>query len=621
MTEPHDAKPNRISRELSEPSLQRSRKRLLRRILYCATGLLLLAVVAASWLAFRVSTVQSELKAASALIPLLKQEIGASDTANASITVEKIRARTALSKEAAEDPTWTLARGLPWVGPNLAAVAEVARSADDVANLGLAPLVKVFDSLDWEALLPSSTGTDLRPLKSASPSVSSAAYAVASSAKRLDGISTENLLPEVAQPLENARMQLREASAALNTAADAARLAPDMLGVESPRTYLLMIQNNAEVRASGGIPGALAVLTLNNGALELSGQSSAQDVGIMSPVLAIDAQQQAIYSSRLGKFMQDVNLTPDFPTAASTAQAMWERKTGQRVDGVVSIDPVTLSYILDATGPVEISSSHLAAFAGGGLPTALNGGNVVQTLLSDVYRDIENTDLQDAYFASVAQEIFAALSGGKGDARQLIEGVSRGVDEGRVLIWSGVNDQQAVIAKYSISGAVEGASLSPAQFGLYFNDGTGAKMDYYVKRTVQLVKECPRNGYEETTIRVTSTNTAPSDASTALPAYVTGDGHFGVPPGSVQTNIVAYGPPQANVETAKIDGRPTGFAPHLHGNRPVGVLAVRLGPGESKTVEFTFGKIVQHTEPDLFVTPTVQPVKDVTLPTEDASCG
>ena len=67
----------------------------------------------------------------------------------------------------------------------------------------------------------------------------------------------------------------------------------------------------------------------------------------------MDAEQQQIYSTRLGKYMQDVNLTPDFPTAAATAQAMWERKTGQRVDGVISMDPVALGYVLDATGPVR----------------------------------------------------------------------------------------------------------------------------------------------------------------------------------------------------------------------------------------------------------------------------
>jgi hypothetical protein len=57
------------------------------------------------------------------------------------------------------------------------------------------------------------------------------------------------------------------------------------------------------------------------------------------------------------------------------------------------------------------------------------------------------------------------------------------------------------------------------------------------------------------------------------------------------------------------------LALHLnrHSGRPVGAVTVRLAPGESRTVDFTFGKIVQHTEPQLSVTPTVQPLKDVVL--------
>jgi hypothetical protein len=424
----------------------------------------------------------------------------------------------------------------------------------------------------------------------------------------------------VAEPLVRTREQLQAVTGALDAAANASEIVPGMLGAGGQRNYLLMIQNNAEARATGGIPGALAVLTLDNGKLTLGAQSSAGDVGVMSPTLPVDTEQQQIYSGRLGKYMQDVNLTPDFPTAASTAQAMWEKKTGQRVDGVISLDPVVLGYVLDATGPVNISSPELNAIAGGRLPTELNGKNVVPTLLSDVYAKIASPQHQDIYFAAAAKEIFGALSSGKGDAKGLIEGITRGTAEGRVLVWSGISDEQAVIAKYPLSGSIAGPSVSPAQFGVYFNDGTGAKMDYYVKRTVQLVQECTGDDYGQVKVRITSTNTAPADAATSLPAYVTGGGVFGVPPGTIQTNVIAYGPVQANVETANVDGKKVSFAANRHANRPVGTVTVAVGPGQSSTVEMTFGKIVQHAEPNLVVTPTVQAVKDVILATQPAVC-
>ncbi|MDT0168131.1 DUF4012 domain-containing protein [Pseudarthrobacter sp. BRE9] len=568
----------------------------------------------------KAASVKNELESAMKGVPEVQALLAKNEVDQASDAVELIRQHTNAAKASAEDPVWALASVVPFIGPNLTAVTEVARSADDVSNLALAPLVNVFATLDWNTLLPNEEGADMAPLQAAAPKVSSAATAVRLSSERLEAIDAQRLLPQVSEPLNQARGQLRSVISTLDVAAHASSVLPQMLGVDAPRSYLLMIQNNAEARASGGIPGALAILDFRDGKLSLGSQSSAGDVGTMNPVLPVDAEQQKIYSGRLGKYMQDVNLTPDFPTAASTAQSMWERKTGQHVDGVISIDPVVLSYILQATGPVNISGPGMTLAANAGLPTELSGSNVVQTMLSDVYAKIEQPKLQDAYFAGVAQEVFGALSKGKGDGKGLIAGITKGVEDGRVLVWSGNTAEQSVIARYPLGGAVTGPSISPNEFGVYFNDGTGAKMDFYVKRTVQLVQACPKDGYSEVTVRVTSTNTAPKDAGRLLPAYVTAGGAYGVPPGSVQTNIVAYGPVQAHVESARADGQRTEFAPYLHGNRPVGVLAQRLAPGETKTVEFTFGKIVQSTEPDLVVTPTVQRVKDVVLPNQNASC-
>lgn len=610
-----------VTRERGSSTARRKRPH--RRLIIAAwtSALAFLLLLAGIWLSLRAAAISSELEAVSQLVPQLKDSVTADKRQEAANTVQRLQHHTANARDAAEDPLWTLAAAIPVIGTNFSAVTEVARSADDVFTLGVAPLIGVFETLSWDSLVPSSSGIDLAPLQKAAPTVDSAAHAVRASADRLERIDDSALLPQIAEPLARAREQLKSVTGALDASADASQIAPGMLGANGPRHYLLIIQNNAEVRASGGISGALAVLTLDQGKLSLGEQSSAGDIGVMTPVVPVDPEQRQIYTERVGKYMQDVNLTPDFPTAAHTAQTMWERKTGQPVSGVISIDPVALSYVLDATGPVTITNPELVAVAKPGLPTELSGLNVVRTLLSDVYENIEQPALQDAYFAGVAQEIFVALSDGKGNAKGMIDSLRRGASEGRVLVWSGLSAEQSVINQYAISGAIAGPSVPPAQFGVYFNDGTGAKMDYYVKRTVQLVKECPRDGYEETTVRITSTNTAPADAATSLPTYVTGGGNFGVPPGTVQTNIAAYGPVQANVETAKLDDKKTDFAPYKHSNRPVGLLAVRLAPGESRTLEFTFGKIVQHAEPNVVVTPTVRAVNEVILPTQTSSCS
>lgn len=601
------------------PRHRRTRRRLLLALIFTAV---VVGIVGTSLMLVidKASTVREEMQSATQLLPRLKSEVVRGDAKDAAKTVEELKLHTSSAREATSGPLWTLAGSLPLLGSNLTAVRELATSADDVARLGAVPLVSVMQSLDWKSLMPNGSAIDVGPLANAEPQISSAAHAVRESSDRLNSIDPGVLLPQVSAPLIEAREQLATLRIGLDAAANAARIAPAMMGAEKPRKYLLLVQNNAESRATGGIPGALAVLTLNSGKLTLESQTSAGDMGTFAPPVTVDPEQQLIYSPRLGKFMQDVNLTPDFPTAASAAKEMWKRKTGRIVDGVISVDPVALSYILDATGPVKMSSPDPINLADSGLPTELSGKNVVSTLLSDVYAKIGEPKLQDAYFAGAAQEIFHAISSGKGNAKGLVEGITRGAEEGRVLVWSGEANEQAIIAQYPLSGSIAGPSISPAQFGVYFNDGTGAKMDYHVTRTVQLIQECPADGYSQVKVRVTSTNTAPKDAATSLPEYVTGGGAFGVPAGTVQTNVIAYGPVQSNVETAFVAGKKIGFASHMHSGRPVGSVTVRLAPGESSAVEFTFGKIVQHTAPQLSVTPTVQALKDVVLDTISAKC-
>ncbi|NHW47395.1 DUF4012 domain-containing protein [Paenarthrobacter sp. MSM-2-10-13] len=574
---------------------------------------------AAAWMSSIATTINSELQSATRLVPNLKAQIAANDAEGAAQTVEDLIRHTGAARDAADDPVWTAATAVPWLGPNVQTATEVARSADDVARLGAAPLVNAFHSLNWATLAPSPSGMDLEPLKAAAPQVDAAAHAVRESSNRLNEIDTQGLLPSISSALVEARTELAGLGDNLDVAADAARIAPAMMGADTPRRYLLLMQNNAESRATGGIPGALAVLAIDKGSMNLASQTSATALGSFVPPLTVDAEQQAIFSPRIGRFMQDVNLTPDFATSAATAQAMWEERTGERVDGVLSLDPVALSFILEATGPVNISDP-LVQQAGAGLPTALTGGNVVQTLLSDAYKVIEEPKLQDVYFAGAAKEVFGALSSGKADPKKLLTSLAKGVEERRILLWSSAPEEQTAIDRYPLGGRIAGAAVAPAQFGIYFNDGTGAKMDYWVKRSIKVVKDCTRDGYREVTVKVTSTNTAPVDAPTSLPEYVTGAGAYGVPPGSVQTNIVVYGPVQSNIDTVVKDGKKVAFAAQRHSNRAVGTSTIRLAPGESTSLEFNFGHIVQHSTPEIVVTPTTQPVSDVIQATIKASC-
>lgn len=571
------------------------------------------------WLFYRAMEIRGELASVSNALPEFEKRLLAHDEAAARSALTDIQAHIQRARSSATDPVWKAAGAIPGIGKNFAVVSELVLSADDVMVGAAQPLLSAYGSLDWKALQPVHGKFDLEPLKTSSPSIVAAANTVDLTYKRLSSIEDAGLLPEVAQPLTTAKSSLTRLRQSLNLAADASELLPSMMGAEGTRHYLVLIQNNAEVRATGGLPGALAVLRLENGIMSLDAESSGAALGKFSPAIEVDAAQSAIYSKRLGSYISDVNLTPAFPTAAKTAKAMWETRYGTQIDGVIALDPVVLSHILKASGPIAVPS--LSPELSHRLPDTLTEGNVVKAVLSDIYSATQSNELQDAYFASVSKEVFNLLGSGKIPPDQLLAALTTSVEEHRILVWSSKKEEQDVLERNTVGGAVSGLTAGGAAFGVYFNDGTGAKMDYYVRKTVRLESVCTDGDYAAYKVNIAMTNTAPLDAAKALPVAVTGDGRFGTPRGSIQTNVTVYGPALSHLDTALQDNAKVSFGSHLHNDRPVGIVAARLEPGQTSEIEMTFVKVVQQAEPSVVVTPTVQDVKEVLLPTVKTSCA
>lgn len=614
--------PSRICVGADVSSNRERRRRVVRRISWVLVGFAVVTSVIGAVLAYQVLSVRAQLEHTMDLVPQLRAELEDGDHQAAESTFAMMREETAAARSTTTAAIWKGASFIPVYGVNFSAVREVAVSADDIAVHAAAPLLERYASLSLQALSPVDGRIDFEELQNAAPSISIAANTVRLSHERMASIDVSRLLPELARPVGAATEELKQLTAILNTASSSAQLLPSLLGADEPRNYLVLVQNSSEARATGGIPGALAILHTDDGRISLGEQSSAVAMGAFQPPMDVDPEQVALFTSRLGTQMQNVNLTPHFPTAAQTAKLMWEeRYPGQKIDGVLALDPVVLSYLLEATGPVKlIDSEVLNLILNTELPSSLTEDNVVPTLLSDVYREIEDPEAQDAYFAAVAARVFEAFTEGQANGSKLVNALGASAEENRLYLWSSHADEQEIIASTPLQGSVTGPDTGGAGFGVYFNDGTGAKMDYYAIRSVQLLQMCQPGDLTEYVARVTVTNNAPDDAAAVLPAYVTGNGAFGVEPGNIRTNYVVYGPAQSFVETATINGEPVTVGSGKHGQRPVGSVQIEVGPGETAVMDMTFSRVVQDSEPRLRVTPSVRPLEDVVIPFDGDRC-
>lgn len=600
------------------PAHVRSRRRGPRWARWLVGGGVLLVVVVgwAAWLVSDARTARAELLQAAELVTSLQADVLAGDDAAADATVQELQVHAAGALAATDGPHWTLGARVPWVGPNLEAVRTVAVVMDELARQAVPTLLEATDVVDPSALAPVDGRIDLAPLVEASPRVVAADEAVRRSVARLDAVSPDGLWPVVADAFRDAQEKVREVGVTTATAARALRLLPPMLGVDGPRTYLVLVQNNAEVRATGGIPGSVLLLRAEGGAVEILDHRSGSSLGdLPAPVTELTDAEMSLFGEDLAADMRDVTFTPDFPRSASIARQIWAQEVGGEVDGVLSVDPGTLSLVLGATGPLPLAPGPVADAVGG----SLTADNAVEVLLNTVYLALAEPADQDEFFAQTAGAVFGALVGGAGEPAATMDALAEAARQGRLMVWSAHEAEQGLLAGTVLSGELTGESGSSPVVGVFFNDGSQAKMSYYLDVSVEVGNQvCAPDGSRLVDVTVALTNTVEAGIEATLPPYVSGGGTV-VPAGEVRTNVLVYAPTGGLVEDVQITGDVPGVSSQVHEGLSVIGKTTQLKPGQTITIAATIS--VGNNLPGPLITRTSPGWANDTLPFVTSSCS
>ena len=126
----------------------------------------------------------------------------------------------------------------------------------------------------------------------------------------------------------------------------------EILGHNGPRQYLIVFENNHEMRATGGFIGTYAVVKVKNGKIE-----DLKVDGIYNPDGQLKEKiipPEPIQKMSAAWSMHDANWWPDFPTSAEKIGWFYEKTGGPTVDGVIALTPKTIRDLLEITGPIEV---------------------------------------------------------------------------------------------------------------------------------------------------------------------------------------------------------------------------------------------------------------------------
>lgn len=495
------------------------------------------------------------------------------DFDGANRALAELREHTGRAHDRTDGVLWDLGRKIPFLGRNIGAVQTVSEVLDTATRINAPIALKLSQAVDAGTFRPSDGRINLAEVELLTPEVRRAAESIEQAGRDLDEIRPGSLTFPFNDLVADLQNQVDDARSAANATATAFDLLPAMLGKEGPRNYLLMIQNPAELRSSGGLPGSLAILEARDGRLSMGWQGSAGDINPFNgPVvpLAKDTAQQ--YGANMSADFRDINFTPDFPESAMIARAMVNQKLNVAVDGVVSVDPIALGYLMQGTGPVAVADG-----------ISLTGTTVAPALLNEVYRRIQDPVQQDDFFEGAARRIFDAVMGGQGDQQKAIKGLATAANEHRVLLWSADEAEQARLAGTAVGGVLPGDTGDRPQIGMYLNDTVAGKMDYYLRyRTSVSAVNCRQKGAQDLRASMALESTMPADFK-GLGPFVLGNGDF-APQGTIAFNLRIYAPAGGEITGLKVDGDTRSVTSDQHRGRQVAFLPVSLEPGQQSVI-------------------------------------
>jgi hypothetical protein len=361
-------------------------------------------------------------------------------------------------------------------------------------------------------------------------------------------------------------------------------------------------QTNAEARGTGGLLGGFGILRFDNGKptvdtlapnTELAGASAAIDLGP-------EFNAQYGFTNPYTDF-RNSNLSSHFPYAAQIWKSMWERDSGQKADGVIAIDPVALSYILGALGPVTLPDGEL-----------ITEDNVVELTESTAYIRFPNDQpARKRYLQNIANEVVKKLTGRIESPRKMLDALGRAVSERRIAVWSAIPEDQKVLEGTSLAYAIPD---DPAPYAeVVINNLAGNKMDYYLKREIDYSADGCDGDTRNSTVTVRLTNTAPDKP---LPDYVGGtlglDPKLGlrVPSETMVTSIRLIATAGAKLLGVTSGDKSVPAIAHQERGHPTFEVQVAIPPGQSGDLVF---RLSEPTSPGAPRVP-VQPLVDAVAP-------
>ncbi len=436
---------------------------------------------------------------------------------------------------------------IPFVGNSTDAVVAIAEAGEDLGAAGTT-LVGGLQDLPGgiSALAPSGGTLPIDAYASLAGTLAEAREDANAAAATAAAAPEGYLLGPIEQARWDAESQTAELAITLDAATGLLEGLPRFAGAEGTRRYLVLASNPAELRGAGGLWGAYAILTLRDGRVSLSEAAPTQSLPDLSAdeIEGVDPEYREIYDRFGGaSSWQNMNMTPDFPSAAAAAVANLAAGGDHAVDGVIAADPFAMRSFLRVTGPATVPGTQIR----------VNADNVVPFTTNEAFALFDTATERKVVLGAVASDVLSTFLSMQGQGLPRLRAIGQATGGGHLMLYSTDAAFQEALVAVGAAGAFE-RPASADLFAVTVNNGSGNKVDFYAERDVDVSIELGGDHEALGTMEVTIANPAPTEG---VPPYVLGPIVEGLGPGDQYPLISSWCPEPCELIQARRDGAET----------------------------------------------------------------
>lgn len=301
----------------------------------------------------------------------------------------------------------------------------------------------------------------LKTLQESSPDLVGVKADIELAVLLIEEIPEEGLLKPIKDALAPVKQQLPLLEALISQVIPAAQSLPTIAGYPTEKTYLFLLQNNRELRPTGGFIGTYGVLKVKDGEIVTFTTEDVYNLDLPAQdiVTEVPPGPMAHYLNSNKWFFRDINWSPDFPTTAQKAESKYHEEGGPEAhfDGVIAVTPSFIESLLLLTGPIK---------AGGIEFTDKNFFEKLETQVEFGYYeqgiDLENRkDIIAELSKNLMDEVFGLP---KSRFQDLWETFVANVDEKQILIYLDDPLTQQLVIEENWAGEMKEYSSDYLQF-------------------------------------------------------------------------------------------------------------------------------------------------------------